>query len=86
MKYSKYISSVWGLSPYPRATVRVVPRDLHAPWFDFGYSAIDGHIFVDDDDDKPYLCFSRNGCRYRTKRYVGFLYCLSGKAGFGGTT
>ena len=23
--------------------------DLHAPWFDFGYSAIDGHIFVDDD-------------------------------------
>jgi beta-xylosidase len=35
-------------------------RDLHAPWFDFGYSAIDGHIFV-DDDGKPYLYFSRNG-------------------------
>ena len=34
--------------------------DLHAPWFDFGYSAIDGHIFV-DDDGKPYLYFSRNG-------------------------
>lgn len=35
-------------------------EDLHAPWFDFGYSAIDGHIFV-DDDGKPYLYFSRNG-------------------------
>ena len=35
-------------------------RDLHAPWFDFGYSTIDGHIFV-DDDGKPYLYFSRNG-------------------------
>jgi beta-xylosidase len=35
-------------------------KDLHAPWFDFGYSAIDGHIFV-DDDSKPYLYFSRNG-------------------------
>ena len=35
-------------------------KDLHAPWFDFGYSAIDGHIFV-DDDGKPYLYFSRNG-------------------------
>ena len=35
-------------------------QDLHAPWFDFGYSAIDGHIFV-DDDGKPYLYFSRNG-------------------------
>lgn len=34
--------------------------DLFAPWFDFGYSAIDGHIFV-DDDGKPYLYFSRNG-------------------------
>jgi beta-xylosidase len=35
-------------------------EDLHAPWFDFGYSAIDGHIFV-DDGGKPYLYFSRNG-------------------------
>ena len=37
-------------------------EDRHAPWFDFGYSAIDGHIFV-DDDGKPYLYFSRNGSR-----------------------
>lgn len=35
-------------------------RDLHAPWFDLGYSTIDGHIFV-DDDETPYLYFSRNG-------------------------
>lgn len=35
-------------------------RDLYAPWCDFGYSAIDGHIFV-DQDDSPYLYFSRNG-------------------------
>ena len=24
-------------------------EDLHAPWFDQGYSAIDSHIFVDDE-------------------------------------
>jgi beta-xylosidase len=35
-------------------------RDLHAPWFDPGYSTIDGHLFV-DDDGRPYLYFSRNG-------------------------
>ena len=37
-------------------------RDLHAPWFDFGYSAIDGNVFI-DDDGTPYLYFSRNGAR-----------------------
>ena len=37
-------------------------RDLHAPWFDPGYSTIDGHIFV-DDDGTPYLYFSRNGAQ-----------------------
>lgn len=37
-------------------------QDLHAPWFDPGYSTIDGHIFV-DDDGTPYLYFSRNGGR-----------------------
>lgn len=37
-------------------------RDLHAPWFDFGYSAIDGNVFV-DDDGVAYLYFSRNGSR-----------------------
>ena len=33
---------------------------LHGPWFDPGYSAIDGDIFV-DTDGTPYLYFSRNG-------------------------
>ncbi len=37
-------------------------RDLHTPWFDPGYSTIDGHIFV-DDDGTPYLYFSRNGAQ-----------------------
>lgn len=35
--------------------------DLHAPWFDYGFGAIDGHIFV--DKDQPYLFFSMNGNR-----------------------
>ena len=35
-------------------------EDLHAPWFDTGHSAIDSHIFV-DDDGQPYVYFSRNG-------------------------
>jgi len=37
-------------------------QDLYAPWFDQGYSAIDAHIFV-DDDGQPYLYFSRNGAQ-----------------------
>ncbi len=35
-------------------------QDLHAPWFDQGCSAIDAHIFV-DDDGQPYVFFSKNG-------------------------
>ncbi|MDH6304120.1 beta-xylosidase [Parabacteroides sp. PF5-5] len=34
--------------------------DLYAPWFDLDYSAIDANIFV-DDDDTPYIYFSKNG-------------------------
>ena len=34
--------------------------DLHTPWFDLGYSAIDAHIFV-DEDGQPYLYYSKNG-------------------------
>lgn len=33
---------------------------VHGPWFDPGYSAIDGDIFI-DKDGTPYLYFSRNG-------------------------
>lgn len=37
---------------------------LHTPWFDLGESAIDCHIFVDDDPEHtPYLFYSRNGSR-----------------------
>ncbi len=35
-------------------------KDLYTPWFDLGYSAIDSHIFV-DDDGIPYLYYSKNG-------------------------
>ncbi len=35
-------------------------RELYTPWFDCGYSAIDGSIFI-DGDGKNYLYFSRNG-------------------------
>lgn len=37
-------------------------RDLRTPWFDPGYSTIDGHILV-DEDGTPWLYFSRNGRR-----------------------
>jgi beta-xylosidase len=36
--------------------------DLRAPWFDPGYSTIDGHLFI-DRDEIPWLYFSRNGRR-----------------------
>ena len=35
-------------------------REMYAPWFNLGHSAIDCHIFV-DDDGAPYLYFSKNG-------------------------
>ena len=39
-------------------------KDLYSPWFDFGYSAIDCHIFQDDDPEGSlYLFFSRNTSR-----------------------
>ena len=37
-------------------------KELYTPWFDLGHSAIDCHIFVDDDAAKtPYLYYSKNG-------------------------
>ena len=33
---------------------------MGAPWFDIGWSCIDGHIFV-DDDETPYLFFNKVG-------------------------
>ena len=46
-------------------------EDLHAPWFDPGYSVIDAHVFV-DDDGRPWLYFSRNGME--GKASVGVIY------------
>ena len=35
-------------------------RDVHnGPMFDFGYAAIDGHVFI-DDDGQPYFYFSKD--------------------------
>jgi len=31
-----------------------------APWFDTGWSCIDGHIFI-DDDGTPYFFFNNEG-------------------------
>jgi len=47
--------------------------DIHKPWFDFGYSAIDGHIFV-DDDGAVYLYFSRNGYNKNRDIHYGMIY------------
>jgi GH43 family beta-xylosidase len=52
-------------------------RDLHAPWFDAGYSAIDGHIFV-DTDGAPYLYFSRNGSQDGYSYGVNYGVALAG--------
>jgi GH43 family beta-xylosidase len=35
-------------------------EDLHCPLFDTGFSAIDGHIFV-DSDNQPYIYYARVG-------------------------
>lgn len=35
-------------------------KDLYAPLFDFGFSCIDGHVFI-DDDQKPYLFYEKVG-------------------------
>ncbi len=46
-------------------------RNTAAPWFDFGYSAIDTHLFV-DTDGAIYAYFSRNG---ETEAYsYGMIY------------
>lgn len=65
--YMTYSARLTGSNPVRRLIALAVStapegpyQDLYAPWFDAGYSAIDGHIFV-DDDQQPYLYFSRNG-------------------------
>lgn len=61
-------------------------KELYTPWFDLGYSAIDCHIFVDDDKARtPYLYFSKNGNQdgygYGENYVVALKQDLSGFAG-----
>ncbi len=65
--YMTYSGRVRGSKPARLLTALAVSdrpegpyKDLHAPWFDPGYSVIDADIFV-DTDGTPYLYFSRNG-------------------------
>jgi beta-xylosidase len=48
-------------------------KDLYAPWFDFGFSCIDGHIFV-DDDGKPYLFYEKVGSVGKPFTPEGYLW------------
>jgi beta-xylosidase len=56
-------------------------RDLHAPWFDPGYSVIDAHIFV-DRDGRPWLYFSRN--QMEGDASVGMIYGAALRPDFSG--
>ncbi len=51
--------------------------DLYAPWFDYGYSCIDSHIFI-DDDNALYLYFDRVGYEgaWPDGYMYGLIYCL----------
>lgn len=48
-------------------------EDILAPWFDFGYSCIDGHIFV-DTDKKPYLYYEMVGAVGDHWKQQGYLW------------
>lgn len=47
--------------------------DLYAPWFDLGYSCIDGHIFI-DTDEKPYLYYEMVGAVGEHWKQQGYLW------------
>lgn len=47
--------------------------DLYAPLFDFGFSCIDGHLFV-DDDQKPYLYYEMVGAVGEFWNNAGYLW------------
>jgi len=53
-------------------------KDIKAPLFDFGFSCIDGHIFV-DDDQKPYLFYEKVGSVGEFWNKKGYLWgCIFG--------
>ena len=69
--YLAYSARKDGLPPGPRSfrlclAVADSPagpfRDLHAPWFDVGWSTIDAHLLI-DADNTPYVYFARVGER-----------------------
>ncbi len=47
--------------------------DLYAPWFDLGYSCIDGHLFV-NSDNKPYLYYEMVGAVGKHWEQNGYLW------------
>ena len=47
----------------------------NAPWFDNGWSCIDGHIFV-DDDETPYLFFNKTGVVEEPWHLYGEIYVV----------
>lgn len=50
-------------------------QDLYAPWIDFGWSAIDAHIFV-DEDHTPYLFFDKVGVIDDPWHLFGIMYMI----------
>jgi beta-xylosidase len=48
-------------------------KDLYAPLFDFGFSCIDGHIFI-DDDGRPYLFYEKVGAVGEFWNNSGYLW------------
>jgi beta-xylosidase len=48
-------------------------EDLHMPLFDYNYSCIDGHIFV-DDDGQPYLYYEMVGSVGEFWKQKGYLW------------
>jgi beta-xylosidase len=47
--------------------------DLQVPWFDYNYSCIDGHLFV-DSDGTPYLFFEKVGSVGEFWNGAGYLW------------
>lgn len=47
--------------------------DLYAPWFDFGFSCIDGHLYM-DGDSTPYLYYEQVGAIGEHWKQEGYLW------------
>jgi len=47
--------------------------DLHVPWFDYNYSCIDGHLFI-DEEGTPYLYFEKVGAVGEFWNGTGYLW------------